>query len=208
MNAGNSITGLQASSRHAEETIASLDAPLMDALVHSSRDGDSTTIVILEYSRNDEWFRRVLLTARELDESRRALSDAGLSAELLSGAKCFVAPELYEIAIQTLHERGFVLDKRHVIASADMENVVRQVIETGRKSVTRKEHGSFKMKSRAMVDIQIADPASSSSSPSSQVAPCSTVLVDAPVSLISRTFIHIPLPSSMRSLSSLRPASV
>jgi len=189
--------GLQASLRHAAESAAVHDAPLMDAIMRSAKDGHSVTVVILEFSRNEEWFRRVLLESEELEECRQALREACLSPELPSGAKCFVSPNMFEAVVQALREQGIKTGKRHVIVSTELEDIVKHVVEVGRQSVSRRERGSFKMKVRSEVDVTLGAKLHQSSGVGAN-----------PFVLIKRTFIDVKLPNSMRSDSSQRPVTV
>lgn len=177
---------LKESQRLTAEHAADANAPLMDALVHSSRALGCVPIVILEYSRNDEWFRQALSTAPELEERRKAIVDAGWSVELSCGAKSFVVPHFFEIVEKYLQDRSIELSRRHVIVEESMEQAVRQVLEVQRQSIRRQDRGSFKLKSKMHVDVAIAQSLTMAS-------------------LVKRTFIHIDIPSSMRSVSSIRP---
>merc|ERR1712083_99721 len=118
----------------------------------------------------------------------------------MGGARCLVAPELFEAVVDILREQRPDLDKRHIVVSEEFEDTVKQVVERSRLAVPRPKRGSFKMKGRTEVDV----PASSTAnvSPPSRLADGLPDFV-----LVKRTFIHVPVPSSMRSASSAHPAT-
>eukprot|EP00419_Tripos_fusus_P058270 CAMPEP_0172928714 /NCGR_PEP_ID=MMETSP1075-20121228/218115_1 /TAXON_ID=2916 /ORGANISM="Ceratium fusus, Strain PA161109" /LENGTH=596 /DNA_ID=CAMNT_0013790001 /DNA_START=97 /DNA_END=1886 /DNA_ORIENTATION=- len=164
----------------------------------SGNAGDETVkLVLLEYSRNEEWFRRALLESSELGEFRQALVNAGHCPELPSGAKCFVPPKLFEAVVQALTEKDVETHKRHVIVTGDIEHTVKAVVDQFRQSVSRRERGSFKLKSRAEIHVAM-DTGIHQSSPSEYPD----------FVLIKRNFKHVQLPTSMRSASSVLPATV
>jgi Flp pilus assembly protein TadD len=191
-----SATASQSSSQETEGHVCDTNASIMNTLMHSSVPSKSISVVICEYSRNEQWFRKGLSTAPELAERRKAIVDAGFNIELGCGAKCFVTPQFFDIVENALIERGLELDKRHVIIDADMEHLLHQVVERNRQATPRSERGSFKLKGKSMADVNVAT--TSSSSPSS---PSSSWMVH-------RTFIHIPIPSSLLSACSLAPATM
>eukprot|EP00929_Paragymnodinium_shiwhaense_P027727 TRINITY_DN16208_c0_g1_i2.p1 TRINITY_DN16208_c0_g1~~TRINITY_DN16208_c0_g1_i2.p1 ORF type:complete len:620 (+),score=76.69 TRINITY_DN16208_c0_g1_i2:89-1948(+) len=175
------------------------DATLMDAILRSSVPDEPLPVVILEYSKHNEWFRDVFAESPQLENIRQALQICGFRIELESGAKCVMRPEHVKAVLQDVCERGEVLDRRHVVVSADLEDIVKDVIEEARQSVSRKERGSFKLKGRTEVDVSTSSGSCTSSFASS---------LDAGFVLVKRTFIHVQLPSSVRSVSSVRPATM
>merc|ERR1719210_2938035 len=103
--------------------------------------------MVLQYSQSGEWLRRALMEGPELQEERAALSGAGLSATLPSGAKIFVAPEIFQAVEQHLKEDGWELKTSHVVVAETLEEKVRAVVEAAREAVSRREHRNCKVKS-------------------------------------------------------------
>eukprot|EP00933_Yihiella_yeosuensis_P004815 TRINITY_DN10920_c2_g2_i1.p1 TRINITY_DN10920_c2_g2~~TRINITY_DN10920_c2_g2_i1.p1 ORF type:complete len:594 (+),score=114.22 TRINITY_DN10920_c2_g2_i1:70-1851(+) len=195
---------LQQSHSRTAEHVTGVNALLMDAIAHSNAVANSVRVVVIEYSRNEEWFRQALATADELQERRQAIEDAGFDIELPCGAKCFVAPHLFENTEKEMSKLCMDLNKRHVVIEADMENVILEVVERRKQSTTVRERGSFKLKGSTKVDVDVGgDGERSSSSSSSSSSPSSSTISLA--SYVKRTFIEVPISSSLRSLSSVTP---
>jgi hypothetical protein len=184
--------GLQASLDHVAQTAAEYDAPFMDSLMRSPQ---SISVVVLEYSRNEDWFRQSLMTSHLHQECR----------ELASGAHAFFEPDVLNIVLQELERLGFELSKRHVVVPTDMEDSVRQHVESGRQSTSRQKRGSFKMKGRSEVTVDVPSPQSASDTASSST---SDTHLGPPCVLIKRTFIQVPVPSSLHSMTTLTPATI
>lgn len=102
-----------------------------------------------------------------------------------------------------------------------MEDLVKQVVETRRQAMTRRERGSFKLKSETQVELGVGSLVSSPSgaaSSSDQLSPAAANSVQPLIppaasfgdtsSLVKRTFIHVQIPSGLRSLSSVSPATM
>lgn len=189
--------GVRESIRQASRSAAEKNAPLMDAILRTAQEESTVQVIVLEYSRNEGWFRRVLMEAPELEERRLVIREAGFSPELSSGAKCFLAPHVFHAAIATISEQGIAMGKRHVVVDADMEPVVKDVLDTAQRQLSRRERGSFKMKGRAEFNVPVD--AETEETLESRSDPCIVV---------KRTFIHVQLPNSMRSDSSVRPTTV
>jgi len=159
------------------------------------------TVVLLQYSQSKSWFPSALLEGPELQEERAALEAAGFCPTLPSGAKIFVAPDIYEAVKQHLDKGGSKLTTSHVVVAADLEDKVRTVVDTARQAATRRERGSCKLKFHAELTIFQSR------------EEVSQTLAEEPLGrvvdvLVNRTFVHIPIPSSMRSASSIYPATV
>ena len=183
---------LEESSRQADERAADDNAPLMEALLHSRQPENHVGIVVLEYSRNEAWFRKALATAPELAERRQAIEDAGYQVELSCGAKCLVPANIFKLVEEDLQRRGVTLSKRHVVVDAALEAVVAKVINDHSEALTRRERGSFKLKGRSSMEVDMEPPSTPSSSGSEKLP-------------VKRTFIQVQIPSSMYSLSSEHP---
>ena len=68
-----------------------------------------------------------MLTALELQPCHKSLADAGFDFELPSGVKCLVSVEEFRACIASTEVEQ--LDRRHVVVSEELEDIVKQVIE-------------------------------------------------------------------------------
>jgi len=136
----------------------------------------------------------------ELQKERAALSGAGLSPTLPSGAKMSVAPEVFGAVVQYLENELWELKTSYVIVAKDLEEKVRAVVKTAREVATRREHGNCKVKSHTELSIPLSHEvaAETSTSPGYNM----------PAFIVKRTFVHVPIPSSMCSAPSAHPATV
>ena len=82
-----------------------------------------------------------MLTALELQPCHKSLADAGFDFELPSGVKCLVSVEEFRACIASTEVEQ--LDRRHVVVSEELEDIVKQVIEDRRKATLRYKRGSF-----------------------------------------------------------------
>jgi hypothetical protein len=179
------------------------DIEMIDATSDSARGSEPATVavVVLQYSQSGEWFRRALMEGPELQEQRAKLNGAGFSPALPSGAKIFVDPQAFQAVVQHLEEEGWELKKSHVIVAKDFENKVRAVVEAARDATARREHGNCKVKSHTELSIPLSHEMTSETS---TLPPA----CDMPAFILKRTFVHVPIPSSMWSSSSVHPATV
>jgi len=179
--------GVAASMREADERAAGDNAQVSEHLLHARTDQTSSIqICVIEYSRNPKELHQALMTHPDLEDCRRSLLDKGLELTLpgpsgKSGAKIFVHPELYAGALEAIEIRGIVLDKRHVVVTADLEQVVDRVVASevprGRRV---KKKGCRSM---------LPGPFQPQSYPTR----------------VKSTFLEVPVPSSMRSAPSSGP---
>jgi len=185
-------------------------AQLQKALVQSKADIPGVDVVILEYSQSGRWFRDALLKNTELQEERAVLENAALSPQLHSGAKIFVAPEVYLTVLQHLEEQGWELESSYVVVARDLEAKIRSVVEAARASATKRERGgSCHVKARYELNASaMATGSAEDSSPGSSASPDSPASPDnMPFYLVKNTFVHVPIPTSMRTDSSFHAAS-
>jgi len=190
----------------------------------------SVHIVIMEYSRPSECFDEAL---RELG-SRKHFAGANciLEPELFEiVVEDFRSreEELYDLGVNLKQ-----LQNRFVITEAHRQHSVEQKIEAAKSAVkaagtNRKKRGNCKPKRQVSVDVYV--PSSSPSSSSHQQGPhagCGGSLQSGNIgssspssssrqqgprlgcngrseSWVKRTFIQVPVPSAMRSMSSARP---
>jgi hypothetical protein len=178
--------GVAASMQEADERAAGDNAQVSEHLLHARTGQTSTRICVIEYSRNPKELHQALMTHPDLEVCRKALLDARLDPALpgpsgTSGAKIFVQPELYAGALEAIEIRGIVLDKRHVVVTADLEQVVDRVVASEvprdrrvkKKGCRSKPPGPFQP----------------------QTYPAR----------VKSTFLEVPVPSSMRSAPSSGP---
>jgi len=130
-------------------------------------------VAVLEVKRTVSDLNKALLEGPSLAKHRDALADHGFPVELESGVKVFVRPDQYKHVRDAVRE--LALQPRHIIVSLEYEEVVRSVIQNVSQKVGPKRQ-------RAL----LATPGLYSEEPH--------VPVD-----VQRTFITLPVPSSLRS---------
>jgi len=135
-----------------------------------------------------------------LQETRAALEEAEMNPMLPSGAKIFVAPEDFQAVVQHLSEGSWRLKGSHVVVAAALEEQVRAVVERARATTSKRERGrgSCTVKDRIEVDVHLSHYG---------VPETAATAASSTPFLVKRTFVHIPIPNSMRSGSSFHPAS-
>jgi len=182
-------TAIEASIEQAAELAAAVNAPLSEAILRSQAQASSSgpcSVLLLEFSRDPKSFHHALLTCAELQYSRDLLTESGFSPELPSQAKVFVPPELYEVTLEAVRLQGIQLKPRHVIVHSDLEELVIDAVRgcKGREKV--------RCKDRRLVPLNAAG---------------ETLQLDHPV-VVCRTFLHVKMPSDLRSLPSAGPVTV
>lgn len=162
------------------------------------------TIAVLQFSQTKSWFKTALLDSPELQHERDALTNAGYCSVLESGAKIFVAPELFEGVVEYLrfHDWTGKLKSSHVIVSSEIECKVMDVLEAARVSATKQERGTSKLKDRSELNIDPASLPHSHASSKQVESPPDVFFV------VARTFVHIPIASSMYSTPSIHATTV
>merc|ERR1712129_539363 len=178
-------------------------------------DQDGFHVHIIEYSRHPQSLRRALLGCDSLMTCRRSLREKGLSPELQSGAKIFVPAEFYEavvVAVQGLEDLR--LKPWHVVVSEEFEEAV---IAAAASLPSREQ---VRMKHNLAVECppiceQCAAPKPRFSCSRCGVARycsqecqkmhwqlhskvCMSDEAGSP-SVVSKTFVHVDLPTSLRS---------
>eukprot|EP00928_Gymnodinium_smaydae_P065632 TRINITY_DN48736_c0_g1_i1.p1 TRINITY_DN48736_c0_g1~~TRINITY_DN48736_c0_g1_i1.p1 ORF type:complete len:245 (-),score=37.35 TRINITY_DN48736_c0_g1_i1:24-758(-) len=84
------------------------------------------TLLLLEFTRHPAEFQRALLEGSELRGCRDLLAQANLPCELSSGAKVFVRPSEYPMALAASQQRQ--LRPFHVVISADLESLLQAAV--------------------------------------------------------------------------------
>jgi len=136
-------------------------------------------LVLLKFTRSPQAFREALMESPELAEVRDKLQSSGLNVELASGAKVFVEPDHYEAMLEAVRLGNWNLYPEHVIVDPTLETTVIEIV--------RKLHGKYKVysKSSDVVPLGFSMSAAQTAHPIQ----------------VSKTFISIKLPSSLKSSS-------
>jgi len=187
-----------ASIENADGAAAVSNAPLNEAILRSclqaSTDSGSCAVLCLEFSRDPQSFHEALLTHPELQDSRELMVARGFSPELPSGAKMFVPPELCEVTLEAVRLQGIQLKPRHVLVHADLEDLVMNAVSAS------KGHASSRCKGREKVRCKAR-----------KVVPLGTAEASLQMEhslVVRRTFLHVKIPSELRSTPTSGPVTV
>jgi len=157
-------------------------------------------VYLHQYSRNPKSFQDALLQGPELHDCREALQKAGLSPQLPCGAKLFVKPFEVKSVLEALQLSGDMkkLNASYVIVGADFENALAAAIASLRSS----EQVHKKRKS----EISAAQAATTAAYFGCSVPTTIGEHTGIPI-VIRRTFIELPVASSLPSSSSRHSAA-
>lgn len=177
----------------------SVNAPSKEALLRSRP--VSTDFYVLTFSRHSRKFREVL-------------DDAG-GLELPSGAKIFVRPEHYDPVVEQLRVDNWDLKKYHVVVSEEHEATVMRAVASlpSKEQIRRKDRVALAVPNSPSQEAagSANDDAGVESLESDDGGSAPVVealdsegdedpsMGSLPVVLVQRTFIHVPLPSSIYS---------
>lgn len=153
------------------------NAHVSDALLGTRADELGPKVVLLAFSRSPHAFRMVFQQAPELESCRRALTMYNFALELESGTKMLVRPEHYNPTLEAIRLAGWHLSHQHVFVDVELEKVVIGLLQS--------LPGREKVHPRGVASVPLAFASATSS-------------MEADVT-ISRTFVNIRVPSSMRS---------
>jgi len=167
--------GIEASLVEADLQAATENSQISEALLWSH--SNSTSVYLLEFSRDPESFDRALLHAEQLQDCQGALRAHGYSALLPSGAKAFLRPEVFVATLDAVRLLSLDLKPRHVLVVAELEETVTRIV----KSLDHDQR--VKCKGRTTVPLAFASAALQSS-------------LDV---IISRTFVDIKEQNSLHS---------
>jgi hypothetical protein len=134
---------------------------------------DPKGIILLEFSRDPESYRKRLMRCEELRNYRDALTDAGFPWQLPSLTKVFASPSKYAAALEALRIFGLTLQGRHVLAEPELEELVVRVAENRAERV--------KLSGRAVIPLSLAE---------------ASVQADVKIR-VTHTFVHLKIPSSL-----------
>jgi len=162
---------------------AEVNEQISNALLHSAGADSGPRVVLLKFSRRPRSLSDVLLDAPELADCIQALQSQGFCVELQSGAKVFVRPEYYEATLEAIRLGGWTLFPNHVVTEVHLEAVVLGIVEKLPCRESVHPRGSH------VVPLAFATSAAHQESKVN----------------VSRTFIEVRLPTSLRSESHTGP---
>eukprot|EP00930_Biecheleria_cincta_P031850 TRINITY_DN22098_c0_g1_i1.p1 TRINITY_DN22098_c0_g1~~TRINITY_DN22098_c0_g1_i1.p1 ORF type:complete len:673 (+),score=140.99 TRINITY_DN22098_c0_g1_i1:156-2021(+) len=176
--------------RSAEEPSQSSCVPAMNeqvssALLQNHKPEAGVKVVVLKFSRSPRAFRNALLQSPDLQCTRLALEQRGYSVELDSGAKVFVDAELYEPLLEAVRLADWVAYPEHVIVNPDLESKVLAIARSLPKTVIDGRPKREKVLPRGKTTVPLAF--------------ATAVATSEHEIIVSKTFIHVKVPSSMRS---------
>lgn len=174
-------------------TTRSSDARLSNESAGDADSEVSAEFVFLRFSRDPAKFHDLLQTdvdddlmLQDLVACRKSLSDANMPFRLENGAYVFVTPDAYATVCAHFDGNNIHLRSGDVVVSPSLEaSVMRAVL-----SLPRRHKISLETRSR------VSEPIGASSAG------------DGPVYLVKRTFVHVMVPSSMRTEGSGGPRTV
>ncbi|CAE8587396.1 unnamed protein product [Polarella glacialis] len=168
--------GIAASLADADASTASENGQIAEAILGSR--WVASTVILLEFSRNPKTYHRALMGCDELRDCRDALTARGFKAELSSLAKVFVPPEMFEASMEAIRIAEWMLEARHVLVTPELEDTVKNVVKQALRNTDK-----VKFKGRHRVPLAFAE---------------ASLLSDQEI-MVSRTFINVKIPSSLRS---------
>ncbi|CAE7836356.1 unnamed protein product [Symbiodinium sp. CCMP2592] len=136
-------------------------------------------LVRLKFSRNPTPFHECLQRCKELDACRGALADAGFQWRLHSGAYIFVPVDMHAAVQDQIEEEGLILGPADVLVSEELEGAVTGAI----CCLPRKHKVNVESRQASTLPAQQSD---------------LTAQEDPFPIKIERTFIHVKIPSSLR----------
>jgi len=155
-----------------------------DLMLGKDPDAHQETVILLKFSRNPSLFHELLQTSAQLDGCRQALEDEGFPWRLPSGAYIFVKGNQYQAVVAWLTSEGVHLGPAHVVVSTESEAIVIDVVN----SIPR----SHKICEQRRLEVALG---SQGCSPSEAGNGSDQLAIT-----ITRTFIHVMVPSSLRSM--------
>lgn len=185
---------------------------------------ENVTVQVLEFSRHPQMLRQRLLASTSLRPWTQALEQRGLSVELASGTKIFVAADHYDAVLAAVRSAiDFELKPWHVIACAECAELVQDVVQSlpSRQQVRQKR--SLLFECPPICDQCESQNPRFSCSRCHRARYCSkecqrtawqihSKMCDADdqgaLSFMRRTFIEVDVPTSLRSCPSSGPKTV
>ena len=147
------------------------------------RAGQKTVrLVRLRFARNPAAFHECLQRCEQLAACRKALADAGFQWKLPGGAYVFVPAGLYLTVQEHISEEGLSLGPADVLVSEALESVVRDAIRClpRRLKISVESSRSSTLEAKEVGVIEMSE--------QEDLFPIK----------IERTFIHVKVPSSLR----------
>eukprot|EP00928_Gymnodinium_smaydae_P081218 TRINITY_DN64771_c0_g1_i1.p1 TRINITY_DN64771_c0_g1~~TRINITY_DN64771_c0_g1_i1.p1 ORF type:complete len:615 (+),score=50.05 TRINITY_DN64771_c0_g1_i1:70-1914(+) len=171
-----------------ESTIQMSD--VQASLEVSNAESSSEKIHCLEFSRTPKSFHAALDMSSVLKECQHVMKEAGFACKLESGTRLYLLPEQYDGTRRAIADLN--LQSRHVVTSARFVLAVTDAIA----GIHSREQVKEKKRQRLHVEQEVANTSDTQNE----------FDFDVP-RLIKNTFIHIPLPTSLCSMSSSGPVT-
>lgn len=166
-------------------SVHTVNEQVSGALLQSQKPEAGVKVSLLKFSRSPRAFREALLQSLDLQDARLALERRGYSVELDSGAKVFVDAELYQPLLEAIRLANWVLYPEHVIVNPDLESKVIAIARGLPKTTTDGRSKREKVLPRGTTAVPLAF--------------AGAVVNSEHEITVSKTFIHVKVPSSMRS---------
>lgn len=186
--------GLEARSAQKNDSIARqrLDAA-MGTQSSPSQDEIPFHYEVYRLQQTLQWLIDELLEGPSFSAERKARADAGLDIQEPSGAINFLPPYAEAMIKEDLEQGGVRLYSSYVIIESSKAAKLKEAIKTARATRTRADshgRGTLKIKRRweSSVDIELCT---------------SLSLVN-----VRNGFIHVHMPSAMKSISSVHPRTI
>jgi hypothetical protein len=155
----------------------------------SMNEPSAESLFLLEFSRTPKSFHEALDKSVILTHCHDAMKSLGLCCKLESGTRLYVMPEQHSETLRAVAD--LKLQSRHVVAFDRFVNAVIQAID----SIESRDQVREKKRQRVHLEEIAKEPENDTNS-----------LSEIPI-LTSKTFIHIPLPSSLCSEASSGPVT-
>merc|ERR1712048_661601 len=158
-----------------------VNAQVSSALLQNSSSVSSSPVLLITFSRKPAALRKAFLEEPQLKAYRQALLDRGCPVELTSGTKILVQPSQYEPLMQCVRMSRYKFGSWHWFLDPSLESVIASIIVKVNAGLPQKE--KFYQKALRTVPLAFA---------------AMVHEMECDVKIL-RTFIDVPLPSSLRS---------
>mmetsp|Transcript_130667 Transcript_130667/g.260728 ORF Transcript_130667/g.260728 Transcript_130667/m.260728 type:complete len:469 (+) Transcript_130667:75-1481(+) len=204
--------GVAASLEEASGRTAPENAQIGDEIMRMrSCEPSSLSVVVIEFSPDGKWFLKALSDSPALESIRQP--------PLPSGAKVFIKPDwVCEAVSEHLRSEGWELKPRFVVTRAEHVELVVRVIQEAAQDTPKADRGGSSMRVKNRIPMDVPMPGSSSSANPRQqetirqqddqqqctASDCNEVAKSTWKSetlhyIVKRTFVDIPIASSMHS---------
>jgi len=180
------------------ENVEASNSMVSQGLADSRPDPMDEHIILLEFSRSPEPFRRALLEGPELEGCRKNLEQHGFSPVLDCRAKMFVRPEQYELVCKAIVDHNLKLKAWHVVVATEFEPLVIEALT----KLPRSDQVSMKKRPTTLPkywDVCAQQSAAAPLSPEPTSDTASSGGSHGFEITVKRTFINVATPSSLYS---------